>query len=224
MRVFMLSLFSCVWLCVNLWTVACQAPLFMGFSRQEYWSRLPCSPPGDLPDPGIEPTSLTCPALAGRFFTTSATWEAPATHIHVFNSPPKSPPRGSRLPHNIEQKSLCHTVGPYLLPILNAAVCTCLSQTPEKCECQCITLLWASQHFSFGYLSVVWLIICSQILSLFTMFSFGCPFLPSSFLWTFPEVIFLMYLNITVVIVWALFHVLHVSEDRDTERYFFLGS
>ena len=48
----------------------------MGFSRQEDWSGLPCSPPGDLPDPGIEPTSLMYPALAGVFFTTSATWEA----------------------------------------------------------------------------------------------------------------------------------------------------
>ena len=46
------------------------------FSRQEYWSELQCPPPGDLPDPGIEPASLTSPALAGRFFTTSATWEA----------------------------------------------------------------------------------------------------------------------------------------------------
>ena len=61
---------------VTLWTVACQAPLSMGFSRQEYWSQLPC-PPGDLPDPGIETASLMSPALAGRFFTTSATWEAP---------------------------------------------------------------------------------------------------------------------------------------------------
>jgi len=43
----------------------------MGFSRQEYWSGLPCPPPGDLPNAGIEP-----PAPAGRFFTTSATWEA----------------------------------------------------------------------------------------------------------------------------------------------------
>ena len=48
----------------------------MEFSRHEYWSGLPCPPPGDLPDPGIEPTSLRSPALAGRFFTTSATWEA----------------------------------------------------------------------------------------------------------------------------------------------------
>ena len=53
-----------------------QAPLCMGFSRQEYWSGLPCHPPGDLPDPGVKPTSLTSPALASEFFTTSATWEA----------------------------------------------------------------------------------------------------------------------------------------------------
>jgi len=48
----------------------------MGFSRQEYWSGLPCPPPGDLPDPGIELTSPTAPALAGEFFTTSTNWEA----------------------------------------------------------------------------------------------------------------------------------------------------
>ena len=55
---------------------ACQAPLSMGFSRQEYWSGLPGPPPGDLPYPGIEPTSLMSPALADGFFTTKATWEA----------------------------------------------------------------------------------------------------------------------------------------------------
>ena len=48
----------------------------MGFSRQECWSELLCPPPGDLSDPGIEPVSLKSPELAGRFFTTSATWEA----------------------------------------------------------------------------------------------------------------------------------------------------
>ena len=58
------------------WTVACQAPLSMGFSRQEYWSGLPCPSPRDLPNPGFEPVSLGSPALAGEFFTTSATWEA----------------------------------------------------------------------------------------------------------------------------------------------------
>ena len=52
-----LSHFSSVWLFATLWTIALQAPLSVGFSRQEYWSGLPCSPPGDLPNPGIEPTA-----------------------------------------------------------------------------------------------------------------------------------------------------------------------
>ena len=56
------------------WTVAHWAPWSMEFSRQEYWSGLLFPSPGDLPDPGIEPMSLTSPALAGRFFTISATW------------------------------------------------------------------------------------------------------------------------------------------------------
>ena len=72
-----LSRFSHVQLFTTAWTVACQVPLSMEFSRQEYWSGLPCLSPGDLPDPGIEPTSLMFPALAGRFFTTSGTLEAP---------------------------------------------------------------------------------------------------------------------------------------------------
>ena len=58
-------------LCSTLWTVAHQAPLSMEFSRQEYWSGLLCPPPGDLPNPGIEPASPTLPVLAGRFFTLS---------------------------------------------------------------------------------------------------------------------------------------------------------
>ena len=48
----------------------------MGFSRQEYWSGLPFPSPGDLPDPGIKPTSLRSPVMAGKIFTTSSTWEA----------------------------------------------------------------------------------------------------------------------------------------------------
>ena len=59
---------------VTPWTAARQAPLSTGFSRQEYWSGLPCPPPGDLPNPETEPTSLKSPALAGRFFTTNATY------------------------------------------------------------------------------------------------------------------------------------------------------
>ena len=69
-----LRCFSCVWLFATLWTVPCQAPLSMGFSRQEYWSGVPCPPPGDLPDLGVQAASLASPALADRFFTTNATW------------------------------------------------------------------------------------------------------------------------------------------------------
>ena len=71
----MLSRFSRVQLFATLWTSACQAHLSMGFSRQEYWSGSPCLPPGDLPDPGIKPESLTFPTLAGTFFTTRVIWE-----------------------------------------------------------------------------------------------------------------------------------------------------
>ena len=84
----MLSRFSCVWFCATLWTVAHQAPLSTGFSSQEYWSGLSCPPPGYLPNLGIEPMSLMIPALAGRFFTTNATWEAlfvqEAVHTLIF--------------------------------------------------------------------------------------------------------------------------------------------
>ena len=68
----LLSHFSRVQLFVTLWTIAHQAPLSMRFSRQEYWSGLPCPPPGDLPDPGMETVSLVSPALAGGLFTTWA--------------------------------------------------------------------------------------------------------------------------------------------------------
>ena len=71
-----LSSFSHVQLFATSWTVALQTSLSMGFSRLEYWSVLPCPPPGDLPDPTIERASLMSPELAGEFFTTSASWEA----------------------------------------------------------------------------------------------------------------------------------------------------
>ena len=75
MCVCMLSSISHVRLCDM--TVAYQALLSMGFSRQEFWSGFLCPPPGDVPDPGIELTSLMSPELAGRFLTTSATWKVP---------------------------------------------------------------------------------------------------------------------------------------------------
>ena len=74
------SLQSCPTLCDPL-TIAHQAPLSMGFSRQEYWSGLPFPSPGNLPDPGIKPTSLMSPPLAGAgYFTTRATDRCPSTN------------------------------------------------------------------------------------------------------------------------------------------------
>ena len=70
-----LSCFSCVWLCTTPWTVALQAPLSMGFSRQEYWGGLPFPPPGNLPDPGMTLASFTSPTLADRSFITSTAFE-----------------------------------------------------------------------------------------------------------------------------------------------------
>ena len=72
----MLSRFRCVQLSATLWAIARQAPLSMGFSRQEYWSGLLCLSPGELPEPGVEPVSLMSPALVGSVFTTSTTWES----------------------------------------------------------------------------------------------------------------------------------------------------
>ena len=69
----MVVMLSCVQLFVNPWTVGCQAPLSMEFSRQDDWSGLPFPTPGDLTDPGIKPRSSVPPAVAGRFFITAAT-------------------------------------------------------------------------------------------------------------------------------------------------------
>ena len=67
------QLLSRVWIFETPWTVACQTPLCMEFSRQEYWNGLPFPTLGDRPEPGIKPTSLAFPALSGGFFTTA--WE-----------------------------------------------------------------------------------------------------------------------------------------------------
>ena len=72
-----------VWLCATPWTAAHQAPMSMGFPRQEYWGELSFPAPGDLPDPGIKPMTLVVPALACGFFTT----EPPGKRPHL---PPPS--------------------------------------------------------------------------------------------------------------------------------------
>ena len=98
--IYMLLLFSHVWLFVTPWTVALQAPLSMGFPRQEYWSGLPFSSPGHLPHPGIKPAS---PELAGRFATTEPGGKP--THTH----PPTPNP-----PHTYTQGNSHHVVSSLL--------------------------------------------------------------------------------------------------------------
>ena len=101
-----MCMLSHVELCTPLWTVVLQAPLSMGFSRQEYWSGLPCPPPGGFLDPGIELVYLTS-ALAGRFFTTitpgnpgslaaaaTSLQSCPALCDPIDSSPPGSPVPG----------------------------------------------------------------------------------------------------------------------------------
>ena len=79
------KLLSHVQLIATPWTSACQAPLPMGFSRQEYWSGLPFSSPGDLPDPGVEPKSLASPVLEGGFFTIAPPGKPKHLHIQFKN-------------------------------------------------------------------------------------------------------------------------------------------
>ena len=131
-------MYTCIHVCVHVqsprhirlfatpWTVAHHALLFMGSSKQEYWSRLPFVSPRDLPEPGIEPASPMTPALATGFFTT----EPPGKPIYVSIFLQTHLP--SRLPHNIERSSVCYTAGPCWLSILNLAVCTCPSQTVKR--------------------------------------------------------------------------------------------
>ena len=83
-----LSRFSRVRLFVTQWTVACQVPLSMGFSRQEYWSGLSCPPPGDFLNPGVEPASLASPAWAGRLFTSVQKPQVAAKHPRGHPPPP----------------------------------------------------------------------------------------------------------------------------------------
>ena len=87
-----LSCFSRVRLFATLWTVARQAPLSMGFSRQECWSGLPCPPRGDLPNWGIQLASACVSCIAGVFFATSTTWEAHYTWFVKFSSVTQSFP------------------------------------------------------------------------------------------------------------------------------------
>ena len=118
--------FSRVWLLVTLWTATCQAPLSMGFSRQEYWSGLPCPFPGNISSLGIKPTSLISPSMTGEFFTTSTTWETPiCTYIYTNINILFQILSPYRLLWKTEYSSLCYTVGAWWLCILYIVVCIC---------------------------------------------------------------------------------------------------
>ena len=104
----LLSRFSYVQFFTNPWTIAHPAPLSLGFTRPEYWSGLPCSAPGDLPDPGIEPASLLSSALASRILFTSATWEAHTLYIKVYVSIAFSTSSGKIITFNILTSSICN--------------------------------------------------------------------------------------------------------------------
>ena len=168
-----LSHFSHVQLFATPWTVAHQAPPSMGFSRQEYWSGLPCPPSGDLPDPGIKPAFFTSPALAGGFFTTSATWEA---HYFTTISLKTNPSQYFRLHfisperqrHKVREIRTSHLLVIYLLSVCillflkDAAAAKSLQSCPTLCDpidgsppgspvpgiLQARTLEWVSISFS----------------------------------------------------------------------------
>ena len=109
-------------------TVARQATLSMGLSRQEYWSGLPCPPPGGLPHPGIKPASLTSPALAGRFFTTSATWEAPRCSV-------------------MWARTSEHSRGPHQrASLISTCPTSSLDNHPPDISLHCYAFLWPSCH------------------------------------------------------------------------------
>ena len=104
----------------TLWTVARQAPVSMGFSRQDYWSGLPFPSPGDPPNPGMEPTSLLSPSSAGGFFTASTTWEAlliPKWHCLVHVHPSIYPSTLSSLSIHLLMNTGCF----HILAIVNTA-------------------------------------------------------------------------------------------------------
>ena len=82
------------------WTGAHQAPLFMRFFRQEYWNRLPFPPPGDLPNPGMEPVS---PALAGGFFTAESSGKPNTNHAATQTKIPGGAVNSPLHPHTVNQ-------------------------------------------------------------------------------------------------------------------------
>ena len=126
------------------WTVACQAPLATGFSRQEYWRGSPWPPPGDLPDPGIEPASLTSPASAGGFFTTRATWEALCIYVQIH--------KGVCV-HVCKCACMCVYVCKCVCMYVCVCVYMCVCVYECVCLCVCVCVYMCVCVYECGYVS-----------------------------------------------------------------------
>ena len=129
---------SCLTLCDPMGGVACQAPMSMGFSRQEYWSGLSCFPSGNIPDPGIKPKS---PALAGGFFTAEPL-EKPPKPYSILRKPALSPSPSSLPTALIQPYDLCpHWPPPapqtlHTAPLVKSLPLVARSQHEESCPWQ----------------------------------------------------------------------------------------
>ena len=155
------------------WTVAHQAPLPMGFSRQEYWSGLPFSPSGDLPDPGIKPASLASSASTGVFFTTSTTWEFRTVNPKFLNYPFPFPFGNHKLVLYVYESVSVLQVSsqiPHISDIVQYLTLTCFTQHDNlyihPCCCEWhYFILFMTQEYSIVYLLNPF--ICQQTLGCF---------------------------------------------------------
>ena len=145
---------SHIWLFAHTWPVAHQVLLSLGFFRQGYWHGFPCLPPRDLPNQGIEPMSLVSPALAGRFLTTRATWEAHKTSQRLIcqtGSLEKVPLFvyvTFQLPYSVAEARQAHsTINVCLLFVCQECwklwaetrVSRCPARSPPQPWCHCVT-------------------------------------------------------------------------------------
>ena len=166
----MLSYFNCVWLFATQWSIASQAPLSMGFSRQGHWSRFLGPPPGDLPNLGIELRSFMSPALAGGFFTTSANCESSELCFCVIQG---QTPAGCNLTflglHSASLEPICTAFWeclclPFFFPLGKSSVCPNLLifKVPDPVSLMSLyissslwpLLLWVTWPFSLSALNL----------------------------------------------------------------------
>ena len=144
-------LLSCIWFFAIPWTVAHQTPLSVEFSREEYWSRLPCPPPRPLPNAGTEPTSLASPVLACGFLTTEPSGEPNKNagrwaNLDVTDWHPAGP-RAAGVPHLALQGCICHNndclfTSPLLYPVLpHTWLTVCIHDCLCPCKCQQLSSL-----------------------------------------------------------------------------------